>query len=99
MSRQTTAKTQSAASARGKRQSRTGQSKHDQLIRMLSSPRGAGADAISRKFGWRAHTTRAALSRLRKAGYEVQTEKSGHGKPARYQIITVLKQGASNDAA
>ncbi len=53
---------------------------------MLSRKSGADVAAISERLGWQPHTTRAALSRLRKAGYEVLSEKSGNGKPARYRI-------------
>ncbi len=99
MSKQTIAKNQSDTSALDKRRSRTGRSKREQLIRMLSAPRGVGAETIDRKFGWQAHTTRAALSGLRKAGFEVRTEKSIDGKPTRYRIVAAPKQDASTDAA
>lgn len=60
--------------------------KRDQLIGMLSARSGAELAAISTRFGWLPHTTRAALSGLRKAGYQVLTEKWSDGKPARYRI-------------
>ncbi|MHA7828514.1 MAG: DUF3489 domain-containing protein [Roseovarius sp.] len=48
----------------------------------------AGSDvaARSQKLGFQSHTTRAALSGLRKAGYEIAAEKSNAGKPTRYRI-------------
>ena len=58
----------------------------DQLIRLLSGKNGADMETISNKFGWQMHTTRAALSGLRKAGYDVSGEKAEDGKPARYRI-------------
>ena len=61
--------------------------KQDQLIRMLSAPMGAGVDMIGKKLGWQAHTTRAALSRLRKAGFEIRREQLSKGRPTRYRII------------
>ena len=71
--------------------------KREQLIEMLSAPKGAGADTISRKLGWQPHTTRAALSGLRKSGFEIQTEKPAGGKPTRYRIVAA--PGADPDAA
>ncbi len=61
--------------------------KKDQLIRMLSTASGVDVGTISTKLGWQTHTTRAALTGLRKAGYEVASEKPGQGKPARYRIV------------
>lgn len=71
-----------------------GASRRDQLIRMLSARRGADLAAISEKFGWLSHTTRAALSGLRKAGYVVITEKRADGKPTRYRVAAQTKGAA-----
>lgn len=60
--------------------------KKAQLIRMLSRNTGADVSAISDKFGWLPHTTRAALSGLRKSGFELTAEKPGKGGPMRYRI-------------
>jgi DNA-binding transcriptional regulator PaaX len=38
--------------------------------------------------GWQAHTTRAALSRLRTAGFEIKREQSSNGGPARYRLVS-----------
>ena len=54
--------------------------KKDQLIRMLMSAAGADIATISSRLGWQTHTTRAALTGLRKAGYEITAEKPGQGK-------------------
>ncbi|WP_375550757.1 DUF3489 domain-containing protein [Rhodophyticola porphyridii] len=62
-------------------------SKKDQLIRMLSAKAGAEIGAVSKKLGWQTHTTRAALSGLRKAGFELVGETPGDGKPRRYRIV------------
>ena len=72
-----------------------GPSKKTQLIKLLSRKSGANAVEISAKFGWLPHTTRAALSGLRKAGYEITTVKTGKGKPARYQIIGLPQADAA----
>ena len=59
--------------------------KKAQLIRMLSAKSGANLEVISGKLGWQTHTTRAAITGLRKAGYEVSADKAD-GKPTRYRI-------------
>lgn len=61
--------------------------KKAQLIRMLQSRTGSDIAAISKKLGWQSHTTRAALTGLRKAGYEIAATKSEDGKPTRYRIM------------
>ncbi|NNF73436.1 MAG: DUF3489 domain-containing protein [Litoreibacter sp.] len=70
--------------------------KKAQLIRMLSAKAGADVEAISKKFGWQNHTTRAAVTGLKKAGYAVRTEKEG-GRPIRYRIVAnAADAGADN---
>lgn len=61
--------------------------KKSQLIKMLSAKAGADIATISGKLGWQTHTTRAAITGLRKAGYEITVEKADAGKPTRYRII------------
>lgn len=51
-------------------------SKQDQLINLLSKPNGARISVIIERLGWQAHTVRAAVSGLRKRGFEVATSKS-----------------------
>lgn len=60
--------------------------KKELLIRMLNRKAGADVATISEKFGWLPHTTRAALSGLRKAGFEISAEKPGNGGPSCYRI-------------
>lgn len=60
--------------------------KKSQLIQMLNRKAGADVATISEKLGWLPHTTRAALSGLRKAGFEIAAEKPGNGKPSCYRI-------------
>ena len=57
---------------RRKRTTKEPKTKRDQLIRMLNAKNGAGADAICVKLGWQPHTTRAAISGLRKAGMDIR---------------------------
>lgn len=62
--------------------------KKAQLIRMLQSKTGSDIAALSKKLGWQSHTTRSALTGLRKAGYEIAAAKSEDGKPTRYRITS-----------
>ena len=45
--------------------------KADQLVELLKGRAGRNIGSLSNKLGWQAHSTRAALSRLRKAGYGI----------------------------
>ncbi len=67
------------------------------LIRMLSARAGADIATISGKLGWQTHTTRAAITGLRKAGYEIRVEKAEGGKPTRCRIIAE-RRPAEGDA-
>ena len=60
--------------------------KKDQLIRLLSRRTGASVVAISEALGWQVHTTRAALTGLRKAGFYLAKDPAARGGPARYRI-------------
>ena len=73
-------------------------SRRDQLVRMLSTRSGTELAAISAMFGWLPHTTRAALSGLRKAGYAVITEKRADGKPTRYRIAPQIGTASPDDS-
>lgn len=55
---------------------RTG-SKKDLLIAMLQSPEGASIEAMTEAFGWQAHSARAMLTGLRKAGHNIERAKLG----------------------
>ena len=60
--------------------------KKARLIRMLSAKAGADVAAMSKKLGWQAHTIRAAITGLRKAGYQIRSEKGENGKERCYRI-------------
>ena len=60
--------------------------KKAQLIRMLSSKTGTDVVAVGKKLGWQNHSTRAALTSLRRAGYMITTERRQGDKPTRYRI-------------
>ncbi|MCA0930803.1 DUF3489 domain-containing protein [Ruegeria profundi] len=67
-------------------QSSKRKTKKEELIQLLSRSSGSDVATISDKFGRQTHTTRAALTGLRKAGYRVLGEKPDEGKPKRYRI-------------
>ena len=50
-------------------------SKQALVVNMLSSDNGASIDDLVKATGWLPHTTRAAITGLRKRGYAVLTEK------------------------
>ena len=78
-------------------QSSKRKTKKQQLIQLLTRKSGADVVMISDKLGWQTHTTRAALTGLRKAGYEVLGEKPSEGKPKRYRIAaTPAKAGKTS---
>ena len=54
-------------------------SKKDRLVGMLRRDSGTTITAISSALGWQPHTTRAAITGLRKAGHKVETAKPEDG--------------------
>jgi len=70
--------------------------KKDQLIKLLGTKSGCDITSLSAKLGWQQHTTRAALSGLRKAGYDVAHEKPASGGVSKYRILSApaSQQGA-----
>ena len=53
-------------------------SKKARLEVLLSRARGATLDQLQKELGWQPHTVRAVISRLRKAGHEIDlTETNG----------------------
>ena len=60
--------------------------KRSRLIQLLSARAGCDITSLSETMGWQSHSTRAALSGLRKAGYVIGVAKAAKGKPARYTI-------------
>ena len=74
------------------------QTKKAQLIRMLTGKTGTEVAAVGKKLGWQHHTTRAALTGLRKAGYVIAAEKTADGKPTRYRITAEPKTNSPAQA-
>ena len=75
----------------------SGPSKKTQLIKLLSRKSGADVEAISAKFGWQPHTTRAALSGLCGADFGIAIESAGTGKPTRYWIVNAPSAAAAGE--
>ncbi len=76
--------------------------KKDQLIKLLGAKAGVDIKSLSERFGWQQHTTRAAITGLRKAGYEVTADKPTKGGLSKYRILsgpTVQEVGATMSAA
>ncbi len=66
--------------------------KKEKLIKLLRAKSGVDVSSISQKLDWQKHTTRAALTKLRKADYQLLTMKKANNKPTRYRI-TAIPQG------
>ena len=69
-------------------------SKQALVIAMLSSGSGATIDALIAATGWLPHTTRAALTGLRKRGFAIERMR-GEDKITRYSLREQLAAGAS----
>lgn len=70
---------------------RTKMTKNARLINFLSKDRGADIGSLSKKLDWLPHTTRSALSKLRKSGYVITSAKSRNSKLTRYRITNLPK--------
>lgn len=67
-------------------------SKTDHLKNLLAKPEGITIEALSTKLGWQTHTTRAALTRLKQAGIEVEKLEPTEGsRQSRYRIVGAKK--------
>jgi hypothetical protein len=55
------------------------------VVKMLARKSGATLNALTDATGWLPHTTRAALTGLRKRGYALTLERQ-EGKPSVYRI-------------
>jgi hypothetical protein len=56
------------------------------VIKLLTAARGATLDALVKATGWLPHTTRAALTGLRKRGYRIEKAR-GDDDATRYRIV------------
>ena len=74
-------------------------SKLAQVIELLQRDHGATIDELIAATGWLAHTTRAALTGLRKRGYAVAIDRSDDKRGSFYRIPageTGLAEGPAN---
>jgi len=56
------------------------------LINLLRKTGGVDITSLSKKLGWQSHSTRAAMTGLRKSGYVIELTKSEDGEPSRYRL-------------
>jgi len=80
-------KKQAPVETKVSREPRAG-SKQAQIIGLMRCKNGATLDDMVEATGWLPHTTRAALTGLRKKGYTIERAKSSKGKTA-YRIAAV----------
>jgi hypothetical protein len=71
--------------------------KQSMLIRLLEQDGGASLADIVEATGWQPHTTRAALTGLRKKGHAIERFRSD--EETRYRIVTSLVTGSADGAA
>jgi hypothetical protein len=83
---QASASTYKVASAQSERSTPRQGSKPSIVIDLLARKRGAGIDELASAVGWLPHTTRAALTGLRKRGYAIERERSEKGGSV-YRIV------------
>ena len=84
---QASASTDKAASAQSERSTPRQGSKLSIVIDLLGRKKGAGIEELIAATGWLPHTTRAALTGLRKRGYAIERERSEKGGSV-YRIVT-----------
>ncbi|MFL5156015.1 MAG: DUF3489 domain-containing protein, partial [Microvirga sp.] len=68
------------------------------IISMLQRDEGASVADLAAATGWLPHTTRAALTRLRQSGHELQKDKRETGETA-YRVAITMRQTRSRKAA
>ena len=84
---QASASTDEVASAQSERSTPRQGSKLSTVIDLLARKKGAGIEELTAATGWLPHTTRAALTGLRKRGYAIERERSEKGDLL-YRIVT-----------
>jgi Protein of unknown function (DUF3489) len=84
---QASASTDEVASARSERSTPRQGSKLSIVIDLLARKKGAGIEELASAMGWLPHTTRAALTGLRRRGYAIERERSEKGGSV-YRIVT-----------
>ena len=69
-------------------------SKLDRIVGMLSSDEGATINDLTKATNWLSHTARAALTGLRKRGYEVRLDRGDRKNPSIYRIAPPLSDAS-----
>ena len=69
-------------------------SKLDRILGMLSTDKGATLEELTDATGWLPHTARAALTGLRKRGYDVHLVRGGRETAAVYRMTTLNAGGS-----
>jgi predicted ArsR family transcriptional regulator len=88
-------KTRSASKgAEGGRHDQKCGAKGHRLVQLLRPRAGVDIAALSGKLGWQPHSTRAALSRLRQAGYAIEKLPPHKGGRTRYRISKAPRASA-----
>lgn len=71
---------------------KTKTSKTDQLKSFLAKPDGMTVEGLATKLSWQTHTIRAALTRLKQAGVDVEKLEPADGlRQSRYRIAGAKK--------
>jgi biotin operon repressor len=73
--------------------------KSDQLVAMLKKPHGTRVSLIGEKLDWQSHTVRAAISGLRRKGFEVSRTKAKKSGETVYAIVGTKSSAAETDAS
>ncbi len=74
-------------------------SKRTLIIALMRREGGATMDELTAATDWLPHTTRAALSGLRKSGIAVELAKVGRGAPSTYRVASAAGAAAQTIAA
>jgi hypothetical protein len=64
------------------------------IIGLLQRPKGATLEELIAAAGWLPHTTRAALSILRRAGMAIERSPREADKPSVYRMVGTAAQAA-----
>jgi hypothetical protein len=85
---------ESLAPSRKNAASSRGGTKQALVVEMLSQAAGATVAALMEATGWLPHTTRAALTGLRKKGYAIERLNRAGAEPSAYRIVDAEKRAA-----
>ena len=77
---------------------RTRGTKQNLIISLLQRDEGASIPELAAATGWLPHTIRAALTRLRQSGHELQKDKRDTGETS-YRVAIPMLQTRSRKAA